>query len=200
MQNLLLQKPEVLSLQHWSRSPPLGPFQNTELVFSGFLLCYFYRATAFPGRWHIRVDRCHLPCLLSGFPCSLVSLRDISFSKLLSSSSGNVPDFSPKACISCFSTASCWSSVSKITSFSMTLDKKVGITFSLTKTFRLFGPQVLCLSGNLMLNPPVPCLMPHYSCSKSSWRREKNCLTGTLRSCQFERHRGGLWGLSAGIY
>lgn len=80
------------------------------------------------------------------------------------------------------------SSSSKIASFSMTLGKKFGIAFSLTKACSLFGPQVPCLSDNLILNPLVPYLMVHISFSKSSWRREKNCLTGILRSCQFERH------------
>lgn len=38
----LLLKPEVLSLQYWSRSPPLGQFQNTELfsfaTLSGYII------------------------------------------------------------------------------------------------------------------------------------------------------------------
>lgn len=53
------------------------------------------------------------------------------------------------------------------------LDKKFGIVFSLIKIFSLHGPQGLCLSGNLMLNPLVSPNMAHISVSKSSWRRGK---------------------------
>lgn len=178
-------------------------FKIQNLYFLTFSPSLLYVAVAFPRRWHVRVDRCHLLCLLRGFPCSPRSLRRHSlFEALVSILWECVEVFSPKACISWFSSCKLLviSSSSKNTSFSMMLDKKFGIAFALNKIFSLLGPQVLCLSGNSMLNLLVPCLMVHISFSKSSWRREKNCLKGILQSCQFERHRGRLWGLSVRMY
>lgn len=72
----LLLKPEVLSLQYWSKSPTLDQFQDTELVFLNFFFSLLScQATAFLSRWHIRVDRWQLPWLLRGLPFSFLSLR-----------------------------------------------------------------------------------------------------------------------------